>query len=197
MVNAYLVYGLVDPRSGELRYVGQTDHLLCQRLAQHEHAARRSKDRRMNTQWVRSLQAAGVRPEMFVLDRVFSKADADEAERHFIAYFRMVGARLNNHTDGGEGCVGYRHSPAARARIAAGKMGKGWSEERKLARRSLTPEQEVEVAEMYLSKGLSLHDVGARFGVSGAGVGKILDRLHVTKRVAVVGRWLTERRKAA
>jgi hypothetical protein len=134
---------------------------------------------------------------MFLLDAVADKAAADEAERFYIAYFRMVGARLNNHTDGGEGCVGYRHNAEARQRISAGKMGRRWTEERKLAHRKVTLECERDIVRVYVSEGLSLHDVGVRFGLSGAGVGKILDRNGVARRMAVVGRWLTERRKAA
>lgn len=177
----YLIYGLVDPRDGQLRYVGQTNQLPCQRLAQHEHAARRMKDRRRNTQWLRSLQVKSVRPEMLVLEEGLSKFVANETESFYITYFRMVGCRLNNHTMGGEGSVGYKHNDEARSRISAGLVGKGWSEERKLASRALSAESELALVSMYRS-GAPLSTVAGNYELSPSGVVKVLERHSVERR---------------
>lgn len=182
MAPKYLIYGLIDLRSGELRYVGQTDHLPCQRLAQHEHAARHKKDRRHITQWILSLQAEGMRPEMFVLEGgISTKVGADETEIFYIGYFKMAGCRLTNHTIGGDGCVGYKHGPEARAHISAGKKGKVWSEDRKLERRFVLPEKEIELVEAYKA-GASLEQVGLMVGLTHAWAGKMLKRCGVSRR---------------
>lgn len=49
-------------------------------------------------------------------------ADSNEAERRWIALLRSRGARLTNHTDGGDGGSG-KVSPEARAKISAALRG--------------------------------------------------------------------------
>jgi hypothetical protein len=192
----YLIYGLADPRTQELRYVGQTCYLPCQRLAQHEHAARRSKDTRRNTQWIRSLQSTDVRPEMFEIESGLTKAEANETESFYISYFRSIGCRLNNHTDGGEGSVGYRHSPEIRAKMSALRTGRKFGEASNVTRRKLSSDQEQELVKLYQT-GLSLDSTGLRFDMSGTGVLKVLKRLGIRRRNSAEGRWLTERQKVS
>ena len=58
MVN---IYGLVDPRSGEVRYVGRTKQGLGLRLQQHIDNGR-EKFKHPRAEWVRALFAEGMRP---------------------------------------------------------------------------------------------------------------------------------------
>lgn len=92
------IYALVDPRTQECRYVGKTNNT-AKRLIDH------TKDIKVNhkTKWVKSLLAAGVTPELVVLEEV--GAAWQDAECFWIAYMRSIGARLVNGTHGGEGVV--------------------------------------------------------------------------------------------
>lgn len=143
MVNAYLVYGLVDPRSGELRYVGKTSRPLEARVKQHLYAAV-TEEKTHKAAWLRQLLASGLKPEAEVLEVHETAAALDEAERHFIAYFRGIGCRLTNATDGGEGLAnpspetrqkmsrvhrGKVISPRHRERVSAAHRGKRLSQE--------------------------------------------------------------------
>jgi hypothetical protein len=62
--------------------------------------------------WLRQLLAAGLKPEVEVL------------ETHFIAYFRSIGCRLTNLTDGGDGLLGRKVSAETRRRISLSNTGK-------------------------------------------------------------------------
>lgn len=95
------IYALVDPRSNEVRYVGWTTNTLYVRLRRHicDSVRKRCtyKDR-----WVASLIDIGVRPLIEVLETGSGKGHG-EAEKRWISYFKNSGAKLTNHTDGGDG----------------------------------------------------------------------------------------------
>lgn len=91
------IYALMDPTSGELRYIGKAD---CsdKRLKGHLRDARRR-----NTPvyaWIRKLLACGKTPEMVVIDEACS--DWKARERELIARARLSGYRLLNLADGGD-----------------------------------------------------------------------------------------------
>jgi len=117
-----VIYGLVDPRDQQLRYVGKTIVSLSARFDAHLNTARYKKRKTRTVNWLRGLLAIGLKPEIFEIERVSS--GWIETEQFWIAYFRFIGCRLTNHTDGGEGLTGYSFSPEARARIAASNKGK-------------------------------------------------------------------------
>ena len=101
----YLVYGLLDPRTNEIRYVGLSTTGL-KRPREH------GKPSQMKMQlprscWVRSLRAAGYDYFIIILQRCDSFEALCEAEKDWIAVGRSaLGDRLLNLTDGGEGTIG-------------------------------------------------------------------------------------------
>lgn len=118
------IYGLVDPATRELRYVGKTQQRPAQRKAYHESLARRRGRKSPVYCWIRSLHAGGNRPEMIELETVVT-GDWREAETFWIAYARALGARLTNCTAGGDtGSSGYRHDAAARRRMSECQIGR-------------------------------------------------------------------------
>lgn len=92
------IYGLVDPRTHELRYVGQTS-IGMQRPLQEHHAH--------CLRWEKSVTRAGFQKEVAILescpDDVDCKLWLDENERFYISLFRALGSRLTNIADGGDG----------------------------------------------------------------------------------------------
>lgn len=101
-----LVYGLIDPETGLLRYVGQTIKTAEERLAGHLYTA--SYGRKTHCyDWVRSLVKRGLRPKIWVIQKGLQTKEAlDAAEIFWINYFRTkLKQPLTNHTDGGEGGV--------------------------------------------------------------------------------------------
>lgn len=105
------IYGLIDPRTGELRYVGKTVLDPRRRLGVHRWRAVAAPHKRHSMAWILSLAAEGLKPETIVFETVPAGGDWVQAEQFWIAYFRMIGADLCNHTAGGEGQTGYRQPP--------------------------------------------------------------------------------------
>jgi hypothetical protein len=91
------IYGLFDPRTGELRYVGKAVDV-DKRLKGHLR-----EDRRKTPlySWIDSLRECGLSPEMSVICTC-SVGDWQEVERDQIAEARLRGERLLNLADGGD-----------------------------------------------------------------------------------------------
>lgn len=92
------IYSLVDPRNNEVRYVGKAFDARKRFL---QHIKPRS-DQKMTPvkSWIKSLLAAGLRPEL----RILATCSADQWEKHeifWISHFRSAGVNLTNMADGG------------------------------------------------------------------------------------------------
>jgi hypothetical protein len=122
----HLIYGLVDPRTMLVRYVGCSSRGLT-RPRQHV-APRERKFNRYKDRWIAQLEAAGLSYEIAVLapsTRETLKAD----EVWWIAYGRASGWPLTNLTDGGDGTLGFVSGPETRAKISAYHKGRKHSAE--------------------------------------------------------------------
>jgi len=115
-----IVYGLTDPRTNELRYVGKTDKGLEVRLQQHLQPAYLRPNTHKNA-WIKLLKREALRPDIFVIE----ETQDPEAEQFWISYYKSIGCDLTNGTVGGEGWkVGTKHSEAAKKKISEAHMGR-------------------------------------------------------------------------
>lgn len=94
------IYGLIDPRTGCLRYVGLTANV-AKRLFRHCHPL--NDDRSHRGCWLRGVVNLGLRPELVVLEHVADRVRALDLERFWISSLRAAGADLVNVADGGDG----------------------------------------------------------------------------------------------
>ncbi|HZM34757.1 MAG TPA: NUMOD3 domain-containing DNA-binding protein, partial [Burkholderiales bacterium] len=165
MTRAVYIYGLADPISGQVRYVGKTVQSPTIRLSQH--ICHRSRNRTKCSSWIRHLQNKGLQPEMFILEESNESAWR-EAEQFWIASLRLAGCDLCNLTDGGLGPSGYRLSEERKHRIAFALRGCNRSDETR---------HKISLAKI----GKPRPDVGeknrANAKLSDAAVEKIRDRL--------------------
>jgi hypothetical protein len=123
-VRATIIYGLIDPRTHELRYVGKTSQALTTRYHSHIGVARRGTRPLPINYWIGVLLGFGLKPELLELQTVAAGDDWIEAEQFWIEYCRAIGCRLLNLTHGGEGVVGLRRSTETRIKIGLGNTGK-------------------------------------------------------------------------
>ncbi len=118
----YLVYGLIDPRTGELRYVGRSSTGLAR--ARQRHSA-------LCGSWETSLKKQGLRKVIEVLEacphphveRLDEQTDRwlDDTEVFWIASVRASGAKLLNANEGGR--RGRPVSQETREKQRAAKLG--------------------------------------------------------------------------
>lgn len=133
--HGFLVYALVDPRDGEIRYVGKCRGYLNSRVRGHLREARETDTRTYKLAWLRQLLDLGLEPEGRVLERCIDADALAETERRWIADLRERGVRLTNLTDGGEGMA----NPSEETREKLRKRPQvGWSSAaREAARRRM------------------------------------------------------------
>lgn len=110
----WLVYALKDPVTEQIRYVGVTTRSMSLRLSEHIAAKRNTHC----SAWIKSLTRKGLRPCPVILETGCGPGWAI-SERKWIASYRGQGANLTNHTDGGEGTLGWIPTAAWRLLNAA------------------------------------------------------------------------------
>lgn len=208
-----VIYGLVDPRSNCVRYVGattRTPQIRVSELVSH------AKSRGMAVgDWLAELAGQHLRPGCLVLEA--DPPDGAAAEARHIANLQKQGAGLLNVALGGPGAPGIRHTEEIRQRLAAANLGRTVGPETRrrisaaqtgrhrpdLAARNraaaiLSPAQVSEIRSR-----LENHEAGAslarEFGVSSALVSLIRNdkRRSSTSDVSEGTRLLRERREAA
>lgn len=97
-VGSVSIYGLFDPRSETIRYVGKSIDPKIRLL----HHIRHSRSNTHKNAWLKSLCRDGLVPLVEVLETC-SDENWQEAERFWIAYLKMIGCPLTNAETGGHG----------------------------------------------------------------------------------------------
>lgn len=115
------IYILIDPRDNEIRYVGKTIQSLSDRLCGHRSEARRG-EKNWRSNWVRQLLRLGYDPRIVLVQEV-PRSDWNAAENYWIGYYRSIGCRLTNGTEGGED--GPVFTPEVRAKRSVAMLGQG------------------------------------------------------------------------
>jgi hypothetical protein len=115
MSSRFLIYALIDPRTGRVRYVGQSSTGMT-RPRTHVWFAK-SGGRTYCDNWVRQLLKLGMMFDVWVLEELEAVDSLDAREVWWIAFARAWGCPLTNLTDGGGGIRGYSHTDEARERI--------------------------------------------------------------------------------
>lgn len=97
----HIIYGLVDPNSKELRYIGYSSEI-DRRIKDH-HRPIYLKVKSHKNNWLKSLLAQGREAELILIEEYDSAEQLPQAEIDMVEYFRYLGADLTNGTRGGDG----------------------------------------------------------------------------------------------
>ncbi len=122
----YLIYGLRNPITQEIRYVGRSssglkrpgEHLRPHKLKQKSH----------KSSWIKSLLKKNITPEIVILEEFESSNPLNIAEQKWIVVFKEFGHRLTNPTNGGDGTHGWRHTEEAKRKIGLANKQKDYSQ---------------------------------------------------------------------
>lgn len=149
------IYGLCDPRTGELRYIGKSSQL-GERLARHIRKAKAGCQRHLR-RWIAGILQGGHYPEVVILEVAESNAAANDAEIFWIASMRLAGFHLTNLTVGGDGqSKGFRHTAAARLKQSIAEKGKPWSAQHRANHAAALANPEVRAKMSAARKGIPL-----------------------------------------
>jgi len=113
------VYALIDPRSHQLRYIGKA---LDVRQRDRNHFKQAKWERSRKAAWMRELRAAGLRPDLIVIEEC-TPAESAAREKYWIARALWRGIPLLNMKHGGQGRI--NTSEETRKKISDAVKGKG------------------------------------------------------------------------
>ena len=115
------VYGLCDPDTNELRYIGLTSCGL-KRIRGHYNDCLLEYTFSAIKKWVKSLRLQNKAFNVIYIE-YFDKdgLHVDEAERFWIEYFRSIGARLLNHEKGGRVYGNLHHYKDSKSKALKGR----------------------------------------------------------------------------
>lgn len=119
----FTIYALIDPATGEPRYIGQTRVSLADRLRTHYKKGPPTH----KTNWLTKLKQQGLRPVIRELYKCYDGNTADAAEIFFIANFKERGFKLTNISLGGANGI-IVHSAESKAKMSSSKAGKKLTE---------------------------------------------------------------------
>lgn len=126
-----IIYGLVDPRTMMVWYVGLSSSGL-RRPGDHGKTWALRDDRSRKAKWIRELRDQGLNYRVAVLQES-SKDELNELERWWIGYGRLSRWPLTNLTDGGEGNQGWIPNGETREKWSAQRRGRVVSPETRAA----------------------------------------------------------------
>lgn len=112
------IYGLVDPNTNKIRYVGKTQNLDERFQAHFRPSILKPRTRKNN--WIKSLIWKNQKPRLVILEMT-TKENWQEREQYWIAHLRKLNYKLTNSTDGGEGMLNATED--LRRRLSLAHMG--------------------------------------------------------------------------
>lgn len=135
------IYGLFDPRDGELRYIGKSINPK-QRLTNHLN----DKSITWRTNWLKELKRLNLKPLLYIFESFKDNNLWQEKEIYYIAIAKNRGIKLTNCTSGGDGLLnppkevldkirntwkGRKHTEETKKLIGSKHKGKKHTEEHK------------------------------------------------------------------
>lgn len=115
-----IIYTLSHPISKKIVYIGKTINTLETRL--YGHIGDSKRHNRKICKWISKLTSEGLIPLIEELDSS-SEEDLARLEIFYIELFKVWGFDLKNHTDGGEGLIGFNHSEKSKLLMSNKRKG--------------------------------------------------------------------------
>jgi plasmid maintenance system antidote protein VapI len=97
----FYLYGLFDPTTNDLRYIGKTYDLKMRLKGHLSKYSLQTKSHKNH--WLKSLLEKGLEPTLYVLETYNTEEECYEAEETYIQYYKELGVNLTNNSDGGRG----------------------------------------------------------------------------------------------
>ena len=131
-MNKVVIYGIVDPISNQLRYVGQTSNFI-KRKSSHIRTALKGTNNSHLYNWLSSLFRSSINPEFIIFEECNIK-DLDDLEVFYIDYFKMIGCNLTNSCVGGNSRRGFKMRESSKKIVSEKLKGNSWNKGKKLSK---------------------------------------------------------------
>lgn len=102
MVNNNVIYALKDP-NGTIRYIGQTTVGIHKRFRSHKNQAKTGRNQPVSHFVKKYMDLVTIE-----IIEICTKELLNEREKYWISYYKKLGFKLLNLTNGGEGCSGFK-----------------------------------------------------------------------------------------
>lgn len=126
----FYVYGLIDPRNNELKYIGFTNNIK-ERLNSHCRESRLKTNSHKNN-WIKNLKNIGMKPQIYPIENYNIEEEALQAEIDLISYYKYIGCNLTNVTKGGDKGAVYERTDEVKQKISKSVTGRKHLEETKI-----------------------------------------------------------------
>jgi hypothetical protein len=110
----FIIYGLTDPRDGDIRYIGKSTKGL-KRPREH---GKKGRSNAKCKNWLSCLAKCNLQYGIKILEYCATIEELNYAEKNWIKKGREYGWNLTNLTDGGEGAPGCVKSAATRQKLS-------------------------------------------------------------------------------
>jgi hypothetical protein len=92
----FSVYALVDPRNGEVRYIGLTKNI---KRRYSQHVSTKDKSNQTKQVWIDELKQCGLCPTLLILEEPVEESTRFDCERYWIQAYLERNANLTNMRD--------------------------------------------------------------------------------------------------
>ena len=118
------IYGILNEKTEELRYIGKSKDV-DKRFKEHLSLAKSTKRKKSAVhKWIMSLLNKDINVDYVIIDEAEKEQELNNLEIFYINYYKFLGCRLLNLTDGGEGSLGCKLSEAQKIENSKRQGGK-------------------------------------------------------------------------
>jgi hypothetical protein len=116
----FIIYGLVDPITKQIRYIGKSSYGL-KRPKEHFKPSNYLTQKNHKAHWIKSLIEQGLKPGIVILKEASTEAELSQLEIDTIREYKEKYGNLTNSTDGGEGSLGWIPTEKTKRNISQGR----------------------------------------------------------------------------
>lgn len=171
MTSKNIIYGLQDPITFEIRYIGKTEKGLSRPEYHLKKFLYNKKIQKYPLyKWVKKCIKLGKIPKILIIQQFHNSKYLNDAEIFWIDFFKKQGSPILNMTKGGDGVIGYYHTDEDKLNIS--KKTKFWWEnldiniKQKIIKNNLTNhgKNKIKVIDQYGNYYSSLSDAAKKIG---------------------------------
>lgn len=144
-MNNFIIYGLIDPNTDYIRYIGKSVSGLKRAREHMKPSSLKNDGNTHKANWIRSLKKQNLKYNIIVLDKANNFNELYEKEQYWIQTFKSQNYEfLTNSQDGGPGSPGRIINLETRQKMSTSAKKAGLNEALKKQQQSIYPKNKIE-----------------------------------------------------